>query len=89
MRTLSYEPKASPIPFGDSEEQKEFMELLKQHERKVQVDVEQGLKHPDYVEQKAEFEGERNPVTGEIGGPKGKEPTRYGDWERNGRVYDF
>ena len=30
-----------------------------------------------------------NPITGEINGPKGKEPTRYGDWERNGRVYDF
>jgi hypothetical protein len=26
---------------------------------------------------------------GEIGGPKGPEPTRYGDWERNGRCLDF
>jgi hypothetical protein len=25
----------------------------------------------------------------EIGGPKGPEPTRYGDWERNGRCSDF
>jgi hypothetical protein len=25
----------------------------------------------------------------EIGGPKGLEPTRYGDWERNGRCIDF
>jgi hypothetical protein len=25
----------------------------------------------------------------EIGGPEGPEPTRYGDWERNGRVSDF
>jgi hypothetical protein len=25
----------------------------------------------------------------EIGGPKGLEPTRYGDWEKNGRVSDF
>ena len=25
----------------------------------------------------------------EIGGPKGPEPTRYGDWEHNGRVSDF
>jgi len=30
-----------------------------------------------------------NPNTGEIGGPKGPEPTRYGDWERKGRVSDF
>lgn len=28
-------------------------------------------------------------ATGEVGGPKGPEPTRYGDWERNGRCYDF
>ncbi len=25
----------------------------------------------------------------EWGGPKGLEPTRYGDWERNGRCIDF
>lgn len=25
----------------------------------------------------------------EIGGVKGPEPTRYGDWERNGRCSDF
>ena len=28
-------------------------------------------------------------ITGEQGGPKGPEPTRYGDWERKGRVSDF
>ncbi|CAI0412868.1 unnamed protein product [Linum tenue] len=48
---------------------------------------------------KAEVEGEEgedgedeldlNKDTGEIGGPRGPEPTRYGDWERNGRCYDF
>ena len=25
----------------------------------------------------------------EIGGPKGPEPTRYGDWERKGIISDF
>ncbi len=25
----------------------------------------------------------------EIGGRKGPEPTRYGDWEKNGRCVDF
>ncbi len=25
----------------------------------------------------------------EIGGPKGPEPTRYGDWEQNGRCTDY
>ncbi|PWQ94053.1 DUF1674 domain-containing protein [Leucothrix pacifica] len=27
--------------------------------------------------------------TAEIGGRKGPEPTRYGDWEKNGRCIDF
>lgn len=30
---------------------------------------------------------EKKPV--EFGGPKGLEPTRYGDWERKGRCVDF
>lgn len=29
------------------------------------------------------------PQTEESGGPNGLEPTRYGDWERNGRCTDF
>ncbi|WP_083330932.1 DUF1674 domain-containing protein [Halofilum ochraceum] len=32
-------------------------------------------------------DGRRQPR--ESGGPKGLEPTRYGDWERNGRCTDF
>lgn len=38
-----------------------------------------------------EFEGEVNPKTGEVGGPK-NEPLRWGvggDWSYNGRVTDF
>ena len=33
--------------------------------------------------------GEADPVKPEKGGPKGVEPTRYGDWERGGIAYDF
>ncbi len=29
------------------------------------------------------------PPPPEIGGPKGPEPTRYGDWERKGIAVDF
>ncbi|KAM3415817.1 hypothetical protein BST61_g9324 [Cercospora zeina] len=36
-----------------------------------------------------EFEGEVNPQTGEVGGPK-NDPLRWkGDWSYNGRVTDF
>lgn len=31
----------------------------------------------------------QEPQPKEYGGPKGKEPTRYGDWEKNGRCIDF
>ena len=41
------------------------------------VDDAEDLQHAD----------ERAPM--EHGGPRGLEPTRYGDWERNGRCYDF
>ncbi len=32
---------------------------------------------------------EKQKPAAEIGGPKGLEPTRYGDWERKGIVSDF
>jgi hypothetical protein len=51
--------------------------------------------HPDIRRgAKPEFEGDVNPVTGEVGGPK-NEPLRWGstgergDWSYNGRVTDF
>jgi len=47
-------------------------------------------KHPfQEKEPLKEWPKGRNPVTGEQNGPKGPEPTRYGDWERKGRVTDF
>ncbi|HEY5337519.1 MAG TPA: succinate dehydrogenase assembly factor 4 [Rhizomicrobium sp.] len=35
------------------------------------------------------LEPQRKAAEPEIGGPKGPEPTRYGDWERKGIVSDF
>ena len=31
----------------------------------------------------------KKPMPKEIGGQKGPEPTRYGDWEKNGIISDF
>ena len=39
------------------------------------------------LRRKAELQNADNPV--ELGGPKGPEPTRYGDWERKGVAVDF
>jgi hypothetical protein len=33
--------------------------------------------------------GPSKPTVPEVGGPKGPEPTRYGDWEKGGRCIDF
>ena len=44
------------------------------------------------AEQKAEDQATRQSAEvapAEYGGPKGLEPTRYGDWEKAGRCFDF
>ncbi len=45
------------------------------------------LAEEEQAEQTRQAQKERQPR--EYGGPKGKEPTRYGDWEKNGRCIDF
>jgi hypothetical protein len=59
--------------------------------------VARGLDSKALAEQKADAAGEkyraeaeaRGEKSAETGGPKGLEPTRYGDWERAGRCVDF
>ena len=63
-----------------------------QLESRVKAAVDKEELHPDVRRgSRPEFEGERNPKTGEVGGPK-NEPLRWGgevDWSYNGRVTDF
>ena len=56
----------------------------------VQADGQGEELHPNIRRgARPEFEGEINPKTGEVGGPK-NEPLRWkGDWSYNGRVTDF
>ncbi|KAL0489415.1 succinate dehydrogenase assembly factor 4, mitochondrial [Acrasis kona] len=61
----------------NGEEQEEEEEALKQ----ISAPVEEG--------EKKQYVNPYNSKTGEHDGPKGPEPTRYGDWERKGRIYDF
>ena len=39
--------------------------------------------------QTVQLERPTQPAVPEVGGPKGPEPTRYGDWEQGGRGTDF
>ena len=53
------------------------------------AETEEACEEPEEKDPFARFPDDKNPETGEIGGPTGPEPTRYGDWERKGRVTDF
>ena len=81
-RTPSFSLHSSnaDVSGGDSSRDREEGDL--QH-REVE-------RHPDAEKDPLpEWPGGVNPETGERGGPRGPEPTRYGDWERKGRVSDF
>lgn len=54
--------------------------------------LEHDLEEDDFVDRDDDDmipEEHINTETGERGGPKGYEPTRFGDWAKNGRVSDF
>ena len=60
------------------------------------MDKKQSSDAQDTVDEKATDEDQNKAsahklkqADGEIGGPSGLEPTRYGDWERKGIVSDF
>ena len=85
-------PPSNPNLKGDrpiSPRMEEFKKKLREKTPIGKLDEIEG-KHP-YQEKEPlpEWPNNTNPNTGEVGGPKGPEPTRYGDWERKGRVSDF
>ena len=49
------------------------------------------VKAPDYLSKSPPVPepGPPHETEEEAGGPKGKEPTRYGDWESKGICWDF
>jgi hypothetical protein len=54
-----------------------------------EIEVSESDVHKDLRKgAKPEFEGEVNPKTGEVGGPK-NDPLRYSEWTYNGRATDF
>ncbi|RKP04877.1 hypothetical protein THASP1DRAFT_33309 [Thamnocephalis sphaerospora] len=91
--------RPAPMPLGDRAQQREFEALVREQSLENQRQAEADLAREEAAQdagtvQKANTSSPVdadgvNRVTGEVGGPKGAEPTRFGDWEFNGRVYDF
>ncbi len=52
------------------------------------ADAELKIDDDLYLQQADLIVPQKLPI-GEVNGPKGPEPTRYGDWERKGRCVDF
>ena len=81
-RATPQEAAPNPVPEPETPEASEIepgSDARRSAERKAE---EAGRKWRE----KAEANGE---IQKEIGGPKGLEPTRYGDWEKAGRCVDF
>ncbi|KAI1923977.1 hypothetical protein LOZ58_002387 [Ophidiomyces ophidiicola] len=76
-------PRSAPKVNQPGESSASLSEARISEGEELHPDIRQGVK--------PEFEGDVNPKTGEVGGPK-NEPLRWGaegDWSYSGRVTDF
>lgn len=93
LRTLSDKPRdtSSNLRLAkDKRTPKAISEIVKEKTPVGRLDKIEQEKHRDAEKEPLpQWPESTNPETGEKGGPKGPEPTRYGDWERKGRVTDF
>ncbi|KAJ2481084.1 hypothetical protein EV174_003565 [Coemansia sp. RSA 2320] len=86
-----------PLPLGDAQEQARISKMIQKANQENTpppgLTPEQLEKFYEAAKDDSDtlrpFPNNTNPVTGEVNGPRGPEPTRYGDWERKGRVSDF
>ncbi|KAL7665658.1 Succinate dehydrogenase assembly factor 4, mitochondrial [[Candida] zeylanoides] len=98
LRSYSKLGEVMPGPIRlPKEEQEEFEKLQKIATSQAAIDEYNKGNNPESVgtfspvafKTIPEFEGDTNPVTGEVGGPK-QDPLRHpNDWSYNGRVTDF
>ncbi|XP_071450274.1 succinate dehydrogenase assembly factor 4, mitochondrial-like [Hetaerina americana] len=73
-----------------TEKEKNLQKKLREKTPIGKLDELEAGKHPHQEKEPlTPWPNNVNPNTGEVGGPRGPEPTRYGDWERKGRVTDF
>ncbi|KAM3681989.1 hypothetical protein ACJW31_12G038500 [Castanea mollissima] len=66
-----------PLQNNKQESIKEDLETKNKEEEEEEEDDDDA----QYVDENGNFV---NKATGEVGGPRGPEPTRYGDWEQKG-----
>ncbi|CCF57413.1 hypothetical protein KAFR_0C04220 [Kazachstania africana CBS 2517] len=66
----------------------ENIDPLSESQNSSILSSEVGQFSPEFTKTIPEFEGNVNPVTGEVNGPK-QDPLRHGDYSFNGRVTDF
>lgn len=77
-----------PIPLGNKKKQQEMLDMIRKKQEQDSMSGA-GALHDDAPEPlKPDFEGDVNPKTGEVNGPK-NEPLKHGDWSFGGRVTDF
>ncbi len=71
--------RPGPLPLGNPQDQAEYLRLIRENATKAALEGAEGKRHPDAPAPLPgpAFDGDKNPQTGEIGGPKGSEPTRY------------
>ncbi|PNH09454.1 hypothetical protein TSOC_003894 [Tetrabaena socialis] len=69
-----------------SKTEQELFQLIQQERDRKLGGVEEGAEGEEVEEEEFEVP---NASTGELFGPRGREPTRYGDWENKGRCIDF
>ncbi|KAM4771897.1 succinate dehydrogenase assembly factor 4, mitochondrial isoform 1-T2 [Rhinophrynus dorsalis] len=79
MRTLSYKDQQSTSSTKPPLKKPKTPQGRLDETEQANVEKEPLERFPDNI----------NPITKEKGGPRGPEPTRYGDWERKGRCIDF
>ena len=72
---------------ADNKARDERSEQTRAADKPLSAAAKRALAEAEARRQAREAEAARRAT--ELGGPKGPEPTRYGDWEKKGITYDF
>jgi hypothetical protein len=62
---------------------------MKQQEKTLAPEAQRALAEAEARRKAAKDQARAKEVAKEVNGPKGPEPTRFGDWEKKGITSDF